>query len=70
RLKDQPCVLKSTQAALTTTRRTQMTKVKDSMGTPTRQQTGEISSVCRVQLESAQSVLQPKHHSTPVTSRG
>lgn len=75
RLKDQPHMLKSTQAALTTPQRTQTSKVKVSMGTPTRQQTGEISSACRVQLErlsveeicSAQSVLQPKHHSTPVT---
>ncbi|XP_052448202.1 transcription factor TFIIIB component B'' homolog isoform X2 [Carassius gibelio] len=72
--KDQPCVLKSTQAAPTTPQRTQTSRVKESMGTPTRQQT-EISSVCRIQLErlsveeicSAQSVLQPKHHSTPVT---
>ncbi|XP_059403153.1 transcription factor TFIIIB component B'' homolog [Carassius carassius] len=73
-LKDQHCVLKSTQAAPTTPQRTQTSKVKESMGTPTRQQT-EISNVCRIQLErlsveeicSAQSVLQPKHHSTPVT---
>lgn len=75
RLKGQPCVLKSTQAAPTTPQRTQTSKLKESMGTPTRQQTGEISSVCRIQLErlsveeicSAHSVLQPKHHSTPVT---
>ncbi|KAF4113014.1 transcription factor TFIIIB component B'' homolog isoform X2 [Onychostoma macrolepis] len=74
-LKDQPHMLKPTQAAPTTPQRTQTSKVKESMGTPTRQQTGEISSACRVQLErlsveeicSAQSVLQPKHHSTPVT---
>ncbi|KAL1274816.1 hypothetical protein QQF64_027630 [Cirrhinus molitorella] len=75
RFKDQPLVLKSTQAAPTTPQRTQTSKAKESMGTPTRQQTGEISSVCRVQLErlsveeicSTQSVLHPKHHSTPVT---
>ncbi|XP_016332091.1 uncharacterized protein LOC107680617 isoform X3 [Sinocyclocheilus anshuiensis] len=75
RLKDQPHMLKSTQAAPTTPQRTPTSKVKEFMGTPTRQQTGEISNACWVQLErlsveeicSAQSVLQPKHHSTPVT---
>lgn len=75
RLRDQPHMLKSTQAAPTTPQRTHTSKVKESMGTPTRQQTGEISSACWVQLErlsveeifSAQSVLQPKYHSTPVT---
>ncbi|XP_059405258.1 transcription factor TFIIIB component B'' homolog [Carassius carassius] len=74
-LKDQPCMLKSTQAAPTAPQRTPTSKVKESMGTPTRRQTKEISSACWVQLErlsveeicSAQSVLQPKHHSTPVT---
>ncbi|XP_016305020.1 transcription factor TFIIIB component B'' homolog [Sinocyclocheilus anshuiensis] len=64
RFKVQPCVLKSTQAPPTTPQRTQTSKV--------RQQTGEISSVCRIQLERLSveeicSVLQPKHHSTPVT---
>lgn len=75
RLKDQPGMLKSIQAAPTAPQQTPTSKVKESMGTPTRQQTGEISSVCRIQLErlsveeicSAHSVLQPKHHSTPVT---
>ncbi|XP_073695630.1 uncharacterized protein bdp1 [Garra rufa] len=75
RLKDQPCVPKSVQAVPASPQRAHTSKVKESMGTPTRHQTGEISSVCRVQLErlsleeicSAQSVLQPKHHSTPVT---
>ncbi|XP_026067122.1 uncharacterized protein LOC113049195 isoform X2 [Carassius auratus] len=74
-LKDQPCMLKSTQAAPTAPQRTPTSKVKESMGTPTRRQTVEISSACWVQLErlsveeicSAQSVPQPKHHSTPVT---
>ncbi|XP_052413804.1 transcription factor TFIIIB component B'' homolog isoform X3 [Carassius gibelio] len=73
--KDQPCMLKSTQAAPTAPQRTPTSKVKESMGTPTRRQTVEISSACWVQLErlsveeicSAQSVPQPKHHSTPVT---
>uniref|UniRef100_A0A9J7YUG2 Myb-like domain-containing protein n=1 Tax=Cyprinus carpio carpio TaxID=630221 RepID=A0A9J7YUG2_CYPCA len=75
RLKDQPGMLKSIQAAPTAPQQTPTSKVKESMGTPTRQQTEEISSACWVQLErlsveeicSAQSVLQPKHHSTPVT---
>lgn len=74
RLQDQPNVLKTPQAAPTTPQRAQTSKV-ESMGTPTKQHTGEISNVCRVQLErlsveeicSAYSVLQPKHHSTPVT---
>ncbi|XP_043096757.1 transcription factor TFIIIB component B'' homolog isoform X2 [Puntigrus tetrazona] len=72
-LKYQPHVLKSIQAAPTTPQRT--SKAKEPVQTPTRLQTGEISSACWVQLErlsvgevcSAQSVLQPKHHSTPVT---
>ncbi|XP_056126002.1 uncharacterized protein LOC130103727 [Rhinichthys klamathensis goyatoka] len=75
RLKDQPNVLKTAQAAPTTPQRAQTSKVKESMRTPTKQHTGEISGVCRVQLEklsveeicTPQSVLLPKHHSTPVT---
>lgn len=75
RLKVQPNVLKTAQAAPTTPQRAQTSKVKESMRTPPKQHTGEISGVCRVQLEklsieeicTPQSVLQPKHHSTPVT---
>ncbi|XP_077087626.1 uncharacterized protein bdp1 isoform X3 [Siphateles boraxobius] len=75
RLKDQPAVLKTAQAAPTTPQRAQTSKVKESMRTPTKQHTGEVSGVCRVQLEklsveeicTPQSVLRPKHHSTPVT---
>ncbi|KAK7173497.1 hypothetical protein R3I93_003346 [Phoxinus phoxinus] len=75
RLKDQPNVLKTAQAAPTTPQRAQASKIKESMRTPTKQHTGEISGVCRVQLEklsveeicTPQSVLQPKHHSTPIT---
>lgn len=67
RLKNQPNVRKTPQRA--------QTSKMESMGTPTKQHTGEISDVCRVQLErlsveeirSAQNVLQPKYHSTPVT---
>ncbi|XP_067294392.1 transcription factor TFIIIB component B'' homolog isoform X2 [Pseudorasbora parva] len=74
RLKDQTNVLKTPQAAPTTPQRAQTSKVKKSMGTPTKQHTGEVSGVCRVQLErlsieeicTAQNVLEPKHHSTPV----
>jgi len=75
RLKDQANVLKTAQAAPTTPQRAQTSKVKESMSTPTKQHTGEISGVCRVELKKLsveeifplQSVLQPKHHSTPVT---
>lgn len=75
RLKAQPNVLKTPQAVPTTPQRAQTSKVKESMGTPSEQHTEEVSGVCRVQLErlsleemcTAQSVLQPKHHSTPVT---
>ncbi|XP_048045001.1 transcription factor TFIIIB component B'' homolog isoform X3 [Megalobrama amblycephala] len=74
RLQDQANVLKTPRAAPTTPQRAQTSKV-ESMGTPTKQHTVEISDVCRVQLErlsveeicSAHCVLQPKHHSTPVT---
>ncbi|KAG1937241.1 transcription factor TFIIIB component B'' [Pimephales promelas] len=75
RLKDQANVLKTAEAAPTTPQRAQTSKVKESMSTPTKQHTGEISGVCRVELKKLsveeifplQSVLQPKHHSTPVT---
>ncbi|XP_021332287.1 uncharacterized protein bdp1 isoform X3 [Danio rerio] len=74
-IKDQPKVQKSPQAASTTPQRTLTSKVKESVESPSRQHIGETSSLCRVQLErlsmeeirAAQSVLQPKHHSTPVT---
>ncbi|XP_056314160.1 uncharacterized protein LOC130229400 isoform X2 [Danio aesculapii] len=74
-LKDQPHELKSPQAASTTPQRALTSKVKESVESPSRQHIGETSSVCRVQLErlsveeirAARSVLQPRHHSTPVT---
>ncbi|XP_051525573.1 transcription factor TFIIIB component B'' homolog [Myxocyprinus asiaticus] len=80
--KDQPDLLKSTQAVPTTPQRANASNLKESVRTPTKQQTEEITNVCRVQLERltseqiclSQNYLEPRHHSTPVnvktTSRG
>ncbi|XP_051955209.1 transcription factor TFIIIB component B'' homolog [Xyrauchen texanus] len=80
--KDRPDLLKSTQAVPTTPQLANASDLRESVRTPTKQQTEEITNVCRVQLEKLssdeiclrQNYLQPRHHSTPVnvktTSRG